>query len=485
METRPAGRLYELALSVPWCMTDLALEALLSIAAREPLPEDEIAQRMHGPKSLAMRTGTQRDDSRAMQVRDGVARIPINGPITRYGSRFQDVSGGTSTESLALDLQRAIDDPAIRAVLFVVDSPGGEAIGNNELSDAIYAARQAKPVWAYIEGYGASAAYWIASACEQVIVDESALVGSIGTVMGMPDPTRRQSATIDFVSSQSPWKRPDPTSQAGRTYLQKHVDDYTEVFIRKVMRNRNISRDQVLAVGGGLLIGQQAIDAGLADRLGSEDDTIRQLAEQAQDRMMPALAPAKAPMRRAETHRMNKNFWSNFFGGMFGAAAQAEGAPLAALIESSEEIQPLAMIEASAPLRPQLDPVLQARMDALERQLAEEQTARLSAAAALFADGAVSSCKALPSERQHWYDAYLQAAQDDALHPGGRTAHLEAILAERVPHALTEELVATTPAGPLPNNSTPETLSEERHAALLAMTPLGHAVLDARRARGR
>src|SRR5262249_55629497 len=155
-----------------------------------PLPSEEIARRMHGPKSLALRESQPRDDATHMTTQDGVAILTIDGPIFRYADMSTRMSGGITTEALARDFQTALDDPSIQALLFVIDSPGGEATGINELADTIYQARGRKPMAAYIEGYGASAAYWIASAADTVIVDDSALVGSIGTVMGVPDPAK-------------------------------------------------------------------------------------------------------------------------------------------------------------------------------------------------------------------------------------------------------------------------------------------------------
>src|SRR5262245_34164547 len=112
--------LYELGLSVPWHMTREALAALLSIAARDPMPEEEIRAQMHGPKSLALRNGERRKDSGRMTMRESVALIPIDGPIYRYADFFTAVSGGVTTESLMRDVGAALADPAVQAVLLVV-----------------------------------------------------------------------------------------------------------------------------------------------------------------------------------------------------------------------------------------------------------------------------------------------------------------------------------------------------------------------------
>src|SRR5262245_23112679 len=97
--------LYELALTVPWLITPDALEAMLSIAAREPLPTEEIARRMHGPKSLALRGGERHPETGRIELRGDVAIIRIDGPIYRYADMFTSLSGGVTTEQLARDFQ--------------------------------------------------------------------------------------------------------------------------------------------------------------------------------------------------------------------------------------------------------------------------------------------------------------------------------------------------------------------------------------------
>ncbi|MEE4465088.1 S49 family peptidase, partial [Azotobacter chroococcum] len=165
-------RAFELAASRPWLMLPDALDTLMAIADRQGDPE-----------ALEARLGKPLDNTRAVSLRDGVAVIPVTGPIMRYANLFTRISGATSTQELATDLQAALDDPKVRAIVLNVDSPGGEATGINELADMIHAARGRKPIKAYVGGTGASAAYWIASAADEVVVDDTALLGSIGVVV--------------------------------------------------------------------------------------------------------------------------------------------------------------------------------------------------------------------------------------------------------------------------------------------------------------
>src|SRR5690606_27712141 len=110
---------------------------------------------------------------------------------------FTRVSGATSTELLARDFQIALESPAVRAILFAVDSPGGEANGISELSDLIFEARGRKPMVAHVSGTGASGAYWIASSADEVVTADTGIVGSIGVILRILD-TRQADAKAGF-----------------------------------------------------------------------------------------------------------------------------------------------------------------------------------------------------------------------------------------------------------------------------------------------
>src|ERR1019366_7530398 len=113
--------------------------------------------------------------------------IPVTGPIFQRANLFTAISGATSTEVLATDFTAALGNPSITAIILNLDSPGGEVDGINELSQMIYDARGQKPIIAYVGAQAASGAYWIASQSDEVIVDATARLGSIGTVVSMPE----------------------------------------------------------------------------------------------------------------------------------------------------------------------------------------------------------------------------------------------------------------------------------------------------------
>lgn len=264
------SRAFELAASRPWLMLPEALDGLMAIADRQGDPE-----------ALEARLGRQLENTRAVTVRDGVAVIPVVGPIMRYANLFTRISGATSTQELATDFQAALDDPKVKAIVFNVDSPGGEANGINELSDMIHAARGKKPIKAYGGGSVASGAYWVASAADELVVDDTALMGSIGVVVEVVTREAREGEKRWTITSRNaPNKRPDISTEEGRAEISKTIDALGDVFVAKVARNLGVDADKVPAMGdhGGLMVGAAAVKAGLAHRLGSLETLIAELA---------------------------------------------------------------------------------------------------------------------------------------------------------------------------------------------------------------
>ncbi|MFJ2388635.1 S49 family peptidase [Pseudomonas koreensis] len=267
-------RAFELAASQPWLMLPGALDNLLTIA-----------DRMGDPAALETRTGMRLDNSRTVSVRNGVAIIPVVGPVFRYANLFTEISGATSTQVLATDLQTALDDPKVSAIILNIDSPGGVAAGINELADQIHSARDRKRIVAYIGGTGASAAYWIASAASEIVIDETALAGSIGVVVeavvGADEANGRKRYQI--VSRNAPNKRVDLATEEGRAKVGETVDAMGDVFVAKVARNLGVNPERVPEMGdfGGLRVGVAAVNSGLAHRLGSLETLITELAKPA------------------------------------------------------------------------------------------------------------------------------------------------------------------------------------------------------------
>jgi signal peptide peptidase SppA len=261
------------ALNAAWAMEPDALARLLDIAARQHEIDRE-ALEAYRAKTLA---GADR-----AQIRGNVAVINAIGPMFKRANLMTAISGATSYDILRRDLQAAAD-AGVKNLLLNVDSPGGEASGMAELAQAVFAMRDRMNIVAYVGGMGASAGYWLASAAHSIVVDPTAILGSIGVQWAMVDSAaaeeKRGVKRFTFISSQSPMKNADPGSEEGASHIQAAVDAQAQVFVETVARNRGVAIETVLTDfgKGGIFVGQQAIDAGLADSIGSFENVLAEL----------------------------------------------------------------------------------------------------------------------------------------------------------------------------------------------------------------
>ncbi len=261
---------------------------------------EAVAERRHdAPELVKAREGKRLENSRMMTVRDGVAIIPVIGVIIPHADFFAEISGATSLESLALDLQKALDDPEVKAILLQVDSPGGVAFGNSEFAAMLRHAGTQKPLKAYVMGMACSAAYWIASAAPEIVINDQAMLGSIGvvaTISKQVEPNQQGFLSFEITSSNAPNKRPDPSTPEGRAMIVQWMDQMEAVFIDTVAQNRSMTRAAVIAAfdSGGVKIGQHVVDAGMADRLGTFEQVLAELAAAGQRRIVPTTKAAAA-----------------------------------------------------------------------------------------------------------------------------------------------------------------------------------------------
>lgn len=257
--------------------------------------------------AVAKELGKDMRDTNAVSIRDGVAVINVSGPLFRYANLMTRVCGATSYELLSQDFNKALQASDVKAILLDIDSPGGEVNGCSEVADMIFKSRETKPIIAYASGSCCSGAYWIASACDKILVADTAVLGSIGVVSVFEKDD--DDKTVEIVSSQSPNKRPDINTEAGKAKIQARVDELAEVFIAKVARNRGITAvDVVKNFGAGdVSVGQHAVRNGLADGLSSFEDIISSLNQE--KRIMNNITNAE-DVRKSERERMSKVFAS-------------------------------------------------------------------------------------------------------------------------------------------------------------------------------
>ena len=214
-----------------------------------------------------------------------VAVLPLHGVIHQRMNLMSEMSGGTSTEMFAQSFRAAMADDAIRAIVIDVDSPGGGVYGVDELAAEILRARGSKRVVAVANSLAASAAYYIASAAEEVVVTPSGEVGSIGVFTAHQDLSKAAEAegvktTLIAAGKYKVEGNPfEPLSDEARAELQSRVDAYYGLFVAAVARGRNVTAAQVRGgFGEGRVVGaREAVRLGMADRVGTLDETIGRL----------------------------------------------------------------------------------------------------------------------------------------------------------------------------------------------------------------
>ena len=247
------------------------------------LMTDILDRRMHGDFDLTQikaDLGTDFGNSYEVRKRGGAALIPINGTISRKMNLFSQISGGTSIDFLQRDISAALKDDSIDEVHLIVDSPGGTVNGTKELADFIYASRGKKPIIAFIEGEGMSAAYWIASAADEVVGFPTSMVGSIGVILQHTDVSERNKAEgikkkAIFAGKYKTAGTPhEPLSAESEAYLQDMVDKMYVSFIEGVAQNRGVEVSVVLEkmADARIFVAQDALDAGLIDRIGTWEE---------------------------------------------------------------------------------------------------------------------------------------------------------------------------------------------------------------------
>jgi len=212
---------------------------------------------------------------------DGIAIIDIAGPIVKGFSFF-----GVSTMEIRNQMRQAASNSKVKAILMVIDSPGGMVAGTQQLADDIAAINKVKPVFAHIDDLGASAAFWLASQASLVTANPTAEIGSIGTVAVITDVSEmleNAGVKIHVVSTgefKGAFTEGKEVTEAELQMLHERIDDINEFFLQAVETGRGIARDKLSKMADGRVhIAEKARIMGLIDSVMSFDDVLRQVTE--------------------------------------------------------------------------------------------------------------------------------------------------------------------------------------------------------------
>lgn len=284
-------RLHPSMTDTPWAIAPARFRLLAEWWARAQAedPErdeqrNETGGRRRGSALAQLGAARAADDKRPYLVDRGVAVIPIEGVIGKVPDGWTDAS----TLGIAAAARGAMADPTVGALLFYVDSPGGTVDGTADLAQELFSMRGRKPMVSYTDGMMTSAAYWIGSAADRILISgDTTEVGSIGVIATHIDVSRaldQFGVKVTHITAGkykavfSPFQ---PLSDLGRTTMQEIVDYLYAGFLRGVAQHRGTDPDTVHAAmaDARIFIGRQAITAGLVDAEASLSETIRLLGD--------------------------------------------------------------------------------------------------------------------------------------------------------------------------------------------------------------
>ena len=271
-------------------------ERIISYVCEQPwaiLPEklqiiaDIITMRAAGQKFTAKeieaRIGKRRSSGEAGTGDGGaVAVVPIMGLLCHRMDMFSDGSGGTSTERVAADIQAAAADKSVKTIVLDIDSEGGVVEGIPELFDVIFKARAQKRIVAVANSLAASAAYWLASAADEIVVTPSGSVGSIGVLnLHMEQSKALEKAGIAVtITSAGKYKTDgnpfEPMSDSAKEHITARINEIYGTFVRAVAKGRGVKiADVENGFGQGrVLSAKEAKKAGMVDRIATMESTI-------------------------------------------------------------------------------------------------------------------------------------------------------------------------------------------------------------------
>jgi len=192
--------------------------------------------------------------------------------------------GDGSAENVMAAMRSALEDSGSQALVLLINSPGGSPVQAGLINDEIrrLKALHKKPIYVVVEESCASAAYYIAAAADKIFVDKASIVGSIGVLMdgfgftGLMDKLGVERRLMTAGANKGFLDPFSPQTEAQRKHAQAMLDQIHSQFIQVVRQGRGDRLKETPEMFSGLFwSGQQAVDMGLADAMGSLDSVAR------------------------------------------------------------------------------------------------------------------------------------------------------------------------------------------------------------------
>ncbi len=190
---------------------------------------------------------------------------------------------------LAKAIRRARTDSKTKAIVFRVNSPGGNVLASDIIRREIELAAAAKPLVVSMGDLAASGGYWVSTPAKRIFASPTTLTGSIGVFGLWPNAEKLVTNTLglhfdgvqtnELAGMGSIFRPLKPEEQA---IIQSQIEDTYEKFLRKVSTDRNIAFEEVAKIGEGRVwSGKDAVGIGLVDEFGGLEAAIQWVAKEA------------------------------------------------------------------------------------------------------------------------------------------------------------------------------------------------------------
>jgi protease-4 len=217
-----------------------------------------------------------------------------------------------SSADMNRQLKEYREDNSIKAILVRLETPGGDVVASQEIYEELRLTRDEwKPVVISMGSIAASGGYYISLGSSRIVANRGTLTGSIGVIaefLQLEDALSKLGVGVKTIKT----GRLKDTGSSTRAmtgederYLQELMDDIHRQFVDIVVRERNMSREEVDELSDGrVFTGEQAVEAGLIDTIGTFEDAVRIAARLGGIEGEPSIVK----------ERKRRDWWDSLFG---------------------------------------------------------------------------------------------------------------------------------------------------------------------------
>lgn len=255
----------------------------------EELYKEKMAAMQNSALFSSLLAQTRQKDT---AVQNGIAIINIENAIMRKSSWW---SSAVTHKQIKNEIQKALENDDVKAILYNIYSPGGSVAGTQELAAYIKEVSTKKPSCAFVDGMCCSAAYWLASATGKIFATESAELGSIGVVLLHKDYSKIYEdwgvkyTYITAGSKKSVGASEIPLSDEDKEYLQNQVNGIYDVFLQDISQNMGLDLNKKTEwADGRIFLGKDAVSLGLVTQtVKTKEEAMTLLLENTKENFMP------------------------------------------------------------------------------------------------------------------------------------------------------------------------------------------------------